>query len=86
MMLHLNDVENKVVAVEKAIVFEKQEVERGAVAWNKFELSASCVKPWLEKAEVELSMGTPKPIVLEDAIAQLQQAKVMNDVVSKPKQ
>lgn len=75
-LAELADIENSVVAVEKSIALEKQEVERGAVAWNKFELSTSDIKPWLEKVEIESSMGTPKPVVLEDAQAQLQQANV----------
>lgn len=77
-MLELNDVDDTVAAIEKAIAFEKQELERGTIALQKFEVSSAKIKPWLEKVEVETSMGIPKPIVLDDAKEQLQQAKVHN--------
>ncbi|CAH1403532.1 unnamed protein product [Nezara viridula] len=85
-MVELNDVDDTVAAIEKAIAFEKQELERGTIALQKFEVSSAKIKPWLEKVEVETSMGIPKPIVLDDAKEQLQQAKLFLKECTEKKQ
>ncbi|XP_024081429.1 nesprin-1 [Cimex lectularius] len=68
-------IEDSVLATEQAIKNENVALEKGVATLHEFDEYMQSVKPWIEKLEVETSMGMAKPVVLSDAKAQLQKAQ-----------
>jgi hypothetical protein len=56
-------------------------LEKGVATYHRFEESVKVMKPWLEQAELFVSMGSSKPTLISDAEAQLKQAKVIDNSV-----
>ncbi|KAL1139460.1 hypothetical protein AAG570_006444 [Ranatra chinensis] len=75
----LCEIEHKVVALEQQLKQHDVELEKDKATWSKYEESVKVMKPWLEQAEVVMSMGTIKPTLLSDAEEQLQQAMVFRE-------
>lgn len=51
-------------------------MESSVACYEKHAAVAGIIKPWLEKAQLRTAAGIPKPINLQDAEDQLQQAKM----------
>ena len=55
---------------------QDEQLEKSVATFHRFEESVKVMKPWLEQAELIVSMGSGKPTLLSDAEMQLKQAKV----------
>lgn len=51
-------------------------VNQDLVLWNEYQAGLMQIKPWLEKAEMNVAASTVKPETLPEAIQLLEAAKV----------
>jgi len=51
-------------------------VDQDLVLWNEYQAGLTQIKPWLEKAEMNIAASTVKPETLQEAMQLLEAAKV----------
>ncbi|CAB0008983.1 unnamed protein product, partial [Nesidiocoris tenuis] len=71
----IKGLELSIHALEKSIEEGNADLQKGVATWQEFEAALDVIRPWLEKAEGQISTGIQKPVVLNDARDQLQQVK-----------
>ncbi|XP_068085330.1 muscle-specific protein 300 kDa [Anabrus simplex] len=62
--------------LQHAVGVQMGSVERDLVSWQEYRHGLQEVRPWVEQAEVKVSMGMPKPITFMEAQNLQQQAKL----------
>ncbi|XP_044734627.1 nesprin-1 [Chrysoperla carnea] len=67
--------QKQVVALNTTAQNQSQVVVTDLEKWKQYQAELQTIKPWIEEAEVKVSMGMPKPVSLEEAVQLQIQAK-----------
>lgn len=60
--------QERVVALNRSAETQSSAVTQDLASWQKYQASLQDIKPWVEQAEVKVTMGVPKPVSLQEAI------------------
>ncbi|XP_071454862.1 muscle-specific protein 300 kDa-like [Hetaerina americana] len=69
------EIKNLVANLQKAVELQADNAEEALSSWQDYQGDLQKVKPWVERAEVKVSAGIPKPVSLAEAQQQLEDAK-----------
>lgn len=67
--------QDHVVALNKTIEGQTAIITKDLKNWKTYQSSIQEIKPWIEKAEVKVQTGLPKPATLEEAVQLQSQTK-----------
>ncbi|XP_017768073.1 PREDICTED: nesprin-1 [Nicrophorus vespilloides] len=60
--------QEKVVAIKGNVESQAALVSKDLATWQQYQSNLNEIRPWVEKAEIKINMGTPKPATIEEAI------------------
>ncbi|CAG2068079.1 unnamed protein product, partial [Timema podura] len=73
--LEVERLRSSVLALNHAVDNQISSVGRDLVNWQEYKSGLQEIKPWVEQAEVKVTMGMPKPVSLQEAQQLLDSAR-----------
>ncbi|VEN42511.1 unnamed protein product, partial [Callosobruchus maculatus] len=79
-------VKEKVENLGKSLAAQAATVNKDMEKWKTYQSSIQEIKPWIEKAEVKVQLGLPKPTTLEEAVHLQAQTKQFTKEIAQQKE
>jgi hypothetical protein len=72
----VTELQNELMQLKRLFEGQLSTVDQDLVLWNEYQAGLTQIKPWLEKAEMNIAASTVKPETLQEAMQLLEAAKV----------
>lgn len=68
--------QDRVTALNRSVESQSSAVTKDLANWQQYQAGLQDIKPWVEQAEVRVTMGMAKPLTLQEAVRMQHEAKL----------